>query len=116
MGLFVLTINDIQSLRLIKAKKTMVLDIEVASHSTLNTSKGVVVCRDILNCTEEEIVDGLQEQGIVVCCHSNTRCNRVVVPSASQVLTLVKRSVQRTLKLHSQVGCTSIYLDSFVLL
>ena len=30
-------------------------DIEVIPHTTLNTTKGVVVYNDLLNCTEEEL-------------------------------------------------------------
>ena len=31
------------------------IEVEVSPHAPLNTTKGVVVCRDLLNCTEEDI-------------------------------------------------------------
>lgn len=36
-------------------KKIGDVDFEMRLHTTLNTTKGAVVCRDLLSCTEEEI-------------------------------------------------------------
>ena len=43
-------------------RSTMLVDtpIYVDRHKTLNTKKGVVRCRDLLDCTEEEIVENLK--------------------------------------------------------
>lgn len=54
MGFFVETVNDLQSSRLMKFTKIGLIDIGIEPHSTLN-SKRVVECRDLLNCTKEEI-------------------------------------------------------------
>ncbi|XP_075210504.1 uncharacterized protein LOC142317839 [Lycorma delicatula] len=86
MGLFVETVNDVQSSRLLKATKIGLIDVEVVPHGTLNTSKGVVR-RDLLNCTEDEIVEELCGQGVIACRRLNTRRNGDVLPSASHVLT-----------------------------
>ncbi|XP_075215289.1 uncharacterized protein LOC142321181 [Lycorma delicatula] len=64
-GLFVETVKDIRSSWLLKAKKIEVLNIEVTPQHTLNFSKGVVLSKDLLNCTEEEVVDELNEQLLV---------------------------------------------------
>lgn len=57
--------NDVQSLRLLKANKTGVLDTEVMLDGTLNNSKGVM-WRDLLNCTKEEIDDELHVQAVLM--------------------------------------------------
>ena len=50
-------LNNQQGSRLLKLQK--IGDIEVVVHTTLNTTKGVVVCRELLNCSEEETVTEL---------------------------------------------------------
>lgn len=49
--LLVVNLIDQQSLRLLKLQKIGDIEVDV-SHTSLNTTKGVVVFRDLLNCTE----------------------------------------------------------------
>lgn len=61
-------------------------DIDVASlHRTLNTTKCIVVCRDLFNCTEEEITSELASQGLV-------GCLRLTVRRDGQTLLTVNRT------------------------
>ena len=53
------TRRDPESSRGFKAAqvaKTENINVGFVSHTALNTTKGVVICRDLLKCTEEEIV------------------------------------------------------------
>jgi len=41
------------------------IQININAHKTLNHRKGVVRCRELTYCTEEEIVEELKKQGVV---------------------------------------------------
>ena len=58
-GLLVETLNDQQGSRLLKMQKMVDIDVKVGPHITLKTTKGVIVCRDLLNSTEVEIATEL---------------------------------------------------------
>lgn len=64
--LLVITSNDSQSRLLLKANKLAHISISVSPHPTLNTSRGVIYCPDIVDLTEEEILDGLKEHKVTV--------------------------------------------------
>ena len=64
-GLLIETLNDQQGTRLLMLKKMGETVVEVRSHATLYTTKGVVVFRDLLNCIEVEITTELAPQGII---------------------------------------------------
>jgi len=38
--------------------------VTVSAHRTLNTSKGVIKCRDLIDCDKAEILEELKSQGI----------------------------------------------------
>lgn len=50
-GLLIETKTNAQSRRLLEEKKLANLEIEVSPHATLNISKGVIFCKDLLNCS-----------------------------------------------------------------
>lgn len=50
---------------LLKTTQLGDFEVDIKPHGTLNTSKGVIVCRDLLNSTIEEIREGLKSQGVV---------------------------------------------------
>ena len=41
------------------------IPIEVQPHYSLNTKKGVIRCPDIKECTDEEILEGLKDIGVI---------------------------------------------------
>jgi len=50
--------------------------VSVNPHRTLNSSKGVIRCHDLVNCDKEEILSELREQGV-------TDINNITVPNDS---------------------------------
>ncbi|XP_014260443.1 uncharacterized protein LOC106673042 [Cimex lectularius] len=62
-------------------------EVEVTPHQRLNTSRGVVVCRDLMNSSVDDIKEGLEDQGVLEVRRMNIRRNRQIVPSASLILT-----------------------------
>ena len=62
--------KETQSRKLLKTTKlslTMdnIIPISVSPHYSLNTKKGVIRCPDIKDCTDEEILEGLKDEGII---------------------------------------------------
>ena len=43
------------------------IEVEVVSNTTLNTTKRVLVRRELLNAAEEEIATELAPQGVIAC-------------------------------------------------
>lgn len=66
-GLMVETENVQQRMKLLSLKKIGDIDVEVSSYVTLNIMKGEVVCQNLPNCPEEEIVSELASQDVVAC-------------------------------------------------
>ncbi|XP_014258530.1 uncharacterized protein LOC106672001 [Cimex lectularius] len=62
-------------------------EVEVTPHQRLNTSRGVVICRDLMNSSVDVIKEGLEDQGVLEVRRMNTRRNGQIVPSASLILT-----------------------------
>ena len=83
-GLLVETSSDVQTQRLLELKKIGDLSVVVSPHERLNNSQGVVVCADLLNCTEKEIEEEMRCSGVI-------HCRR---------LTAVKDGVRRSLPTH----------------
>ena len=62
--------KEAQSSKLMKTTKlhlTMenVIPITVSPHYSLNTKKGVIRCPDIKECSDEEILEGLKDEGVI---------------------------------------------------
>ncbi|GBM58637.1 hypothetical protein AVEN_251909-1 [Araneus ventricosus] len=53
-----------QSEQIVKLKTFSNIPVTVSQHASLNSSKGVVTCGELLNVTTEEILKELQSQGV----------------------------------------------------
>lgn len=87
MGLLIETISKKQSLLLSKIEKFGEFDVEVTPHTQLNKSKGVIYCHDLLNCTIEEIKEGLENQGVIDIRRLKTKKNGILVDTPGHILT-----------------------------
>ena len=54
-----------QSNRLMCATKLINVNIKVVPHGSLNTSKGVITCRELAGTSDNDIHEGLLEEGVV---------------------------------------------------
>ena len=97
-GLLLETFNENQRQKLLELKKIGTIDVEVNAHGTLNTCKGVVVCSDLLNCSEEEIARELASQGVIACRRLTMRRDGQIIPSASHVLTFNRSTLPEKIK------------------
>ncbi|XP_075210372.1 uncharacterized protein LOC142317710 [Lycorma delicatula] len=97
-GLYVETVNDSQSLKVQAIKKIGGFPVSVQPHSSLNSSKGVVVCRGLLNCMEEKIVEEMLSQEVTHCRRLTMRRNSEVLASASHVLTFNRPNLPESVR------------------
>lgn len=86
-GLLVETVSAAQSNRALQLKKMIDLQIIVEPHVALNTSKGVITCKDLLNCTEQEIVAELESIGVTEVKRIKTKVADQLEDTASHILT-----------------------------
>ena len=104
-----------QSSKLLKTTKlnlTMdnVIPITVSPHYNLNTKKGVIRCPDIKDCSDEEILDGLKDEGVI-------KLDRILVfrdgqrkPTGTFILTFQSQ----TLPKYIRVGCYRVAVSQFI--
>ncbi|KAJ8931947.1 hypothetical protein NQ314_015099 [Rhamnusium bicolor] len=64
-GLLVETVSEAQARRLLQVKKINNFNVIVEAHRSLNYSKGVVSCSDLLNCSIEEILNEMETEGVI---------------------------------------------------
>lgn len=86
-GLLVETKSNNQSRRLLDMKKFHDFEVTITPHSSLNYSKGVITCRDLLNCSITEILENLNEQGVTDVRRITMMRDGKRVESASLILT-----------------------------
>ena len=57
-------LSEVQSRCLLKLSNLAGCPVQVTPHRTMNTSKGVIRCKELVNCTKEEILSELQDQSV----------------------------------------------------
>lgn len=86
-GLLVETVSELQALKLLKTQRLGTYNVQVSAHRTLNYSKGVVTCRDFLNCTIEEILEELRSEGVMEVRRIRRKSEGIFVDTSSHILT-----------------------------
>lgn len=86
-GLLVETVSNNQAKRLLNVERLSTFPVEITPHRSLNTCKGVIYNRDLLNCTCEEIAEELRPQGVTHVSRMKTRRNGQIVETPSHILT-----------------------------
>ncbi|GBO13354.1 hypothetical protein AVEN_41245-1 [Araneus ventricosus] len=56
--------SKIQSQKIVALKTVGIIPVTISPHSSLNTSKGIISCGEMLNDAMEEITNELQCQGV----------------------------------------------------
>ena len=87
------------STNLLHANFFVNVPVNVTVHKTLNSTKGVIRCRDLLDCTEEEIVTELSCQGVTEAKRISIKRNGSTIKTSTIILTF------RSPKLPSGVKC-----------
>ena len=101
-----------QADNLLKTKLFVNVPIQVTPHRSLNSSKGVIRCLDIKNCSDEEILDGLASQNV-------SHLHRISVlregerkPTGTFILTFNTPNPPKTLKIGYMQVRVEIYIPN----
>jgi len=73
--------------------------ITVTAHRTLNTCRGVIRCRELRDCTDEEVLAALNSQGVVEVKHILTKRNEKLEPTNTFILTFKSPSPPKSVKI-----------------
>lgn len=97
-GLIVETVSASQAGKLLRTKRLGETDVEVIAHQTLNVSRGVIYCRDLLNCTLEEIKEELQGQGVIDVKRIKTKIEGELKDTANHIVTFNTPKIPQNIK------------------
>ncbi|KAG7189884.1 hypothetical protein KM043_018851 [Ampulex compressa] len=111
-SLLVETSNSKQSKCLLKLKSLGGSVIKVTPHKSLNYSKGVITCQDLLNCTIEEIREELSPQGVIDARRISIKQNGELIPTSSIILTFNSPSIPEKIKAGIHVINVRLYIPN----
>jgi hypothetical protein len=72
--------------------------VKVSAHRSLNTCKGVIRCRDLRDCTDEEVLEALNHEGVTHVKHIFTKKNGSAIPTNTFVITFNKPTLPKSVK------------------
>lgn len=86
--LLVEAVNEVQASKILKMKSFFdQVSVTVEPHATLNSSKGIMYCRELLDCTLEEVKAELKSQLVSDVVRIMRKDNGNLVPTAGLILT-----------------------------
>ncbi|XP_071052624.1 uncharacterized protein [Onthophagus taurus] len=89
-GILMKAASIAQAKRVLSSERLGDIEVEVIPHKTLNVTKGIVYCPDLLNCTEEEIQQEMKGQGVIEVRRIKTRKAGLLVDTPNHILTFNK--------------------------
>ena len=72
--------------------------VKVTPHRSLNTCKGVIRCRDLRDCSDEEVLEALSHEGVTQLKHIFTKKNGSTIPTNTFVITFNKPVLPKSVK------------------
>ena len=84
--------------------------VHVSIHKALNSSRGVIRCRNLADMTEKEICDELKEQGVVAVHRVTLKKGDTVTPTNTLFLTFNRPDLPKVLR----IGYLQVKVDLFV--
>ncbi|XP_041369839.1 uncharacterized protein LOC121383807 [Gigantopelta aegis] len=109
-GLLVECSTDKHSTCLLKSTVFCNVPIKVTPHTSLNSSKGVIRCRDLEGVTEEEICENLSSQGVTAVRRIKVRRNNDLLPTNTCILTFNVPTLPQSVK----AGYLNIPVEPFI--
>ena len=70
-----------------KLTKWVDVDVKVSEHRGLNTCRGIIRCRDLRDCSDEDILEALQSQKVTAVRHIMTKKDGKTIPTNTFILT-----------------------------
>jgi hypothetical protein len=74
------------------------IPLKVTPHRSLNSSRGVIRCRDLRDCSEEEVLEALVHEGVTAVKHIYTKRNGTSLPTNTFILTFNKPCPPKSVK------------------
>ena len=99
-----------QSENLLKHKKFFQQEVHIYSHKTLNSSKGVVRCKELALCTISEIEDGLKSQGVTGVSRISVKRNGELRTTNTYIMTFSSPILPPSVK----VGYISVKVEMYI--
>jgi hypothetical protein len=72
--------------------------ISVSPHRSLNSSRGVIRCREFRDCDDDDILEDLRGQGVIAVKHILSKRNGKVEPTNTVILTFNKPTAPKSIK------------------
>ena len=98
------------SKNLLSAKFFVNVPVNVIIHKTLNSTKGVIRCRDLIECSEEEIVTELYDQGVTDAKRIVIKRNGNTIKTSTIILTFRSPNLPNNIK----CGYLNVPVDVYV--
>ncbi|XP_064467791.1 uncharacterized protein LOC135378634 [Ornithodoros turicata] len=99
-----------QSLALISLRTTDGIAVTTSPQRTLNTIKGVISEDQLLSCTEQELEEGLKEQGVISAKRISMKRDGEMIPTTHIVLCFQLHSLPTTIK----AGYVSCHVRAYI--
>ena len=93
------TNNEEQSKLLLAAKQICGIPITISAHASLNFTKGVIKCKELDTCSNDEIIAGLHDQHVIECRRIKIQRNNESIYTNTYVLTFSKLQLPETIKI-----------------
>ncbi|KAG7196401.1 hypothetical protein KM043_018810, partial [Ampulex compressa] len=111
-GLLVEVLTEKQSKTLLNVESFTGCNVRVSPHASLNYSKGVITCPDLLNCSTADIERELKDQGVIAAKRITTRRNGFEENTTSIVLTFDRPNIPQKVKAAMYVLPVRLYVPS----
>ena len=95
---------------LLQAKHFMNTPVKITPHRSLNCSKGVIRCRELRDCSEQEIVEGLEDQNVVTAHKVMATKNEIKTPTNTIFLTFNSPKLPTAI----QVGYLNVKVEPYI--
>ena len=102
--------RKVQATNILKTVKFVDRPVKVSVNKSLNSSQGIVGCRDLKNMSELQIRDELKGQGVVGVHRVTVRKNGEVIPTRTHFLTFNSPGLQK----ETTVGYLRVKVEPFV--
>ena len=74
------------------------VDVEVCGHTSLNEPRGVIYCKDFVRYSEEDLLDGLKDQGVVRVERIKKKVDGVLVPTPTVIISFDRLTLPDTIQ------------------
>lgn len=97
-GLLIQTRTAAQAEKLLNTSRLANMDVEITAHRYLNFSKGVVYCRDLLNCSTDDLLNELTGEGVTEIKRISVKRDGELVETGTHILTFNKPVLPKRIK------------------